>query len=86
MSWRTLTEKGFWQKFSTDHQPMSYTAICEALKEERKVANHHFAERAHGEYGTRFDSAFEYRRGSEHIVRKKASAVAKHYHSLHGSA
>ncbi|KAH9032088.1 hypothetical protein EDB84DRAFT_1438691 [Lactarius hengduanensis] len=38
-SWQELTETGFWQKFTADGQPMSYTAICEALKEERMAAD-----------------------------------------------
>jgi hypothetical protein len=85
VSWQKLMEKGFWQKLSTEHQPMSYTAICEVLKEEHRAANHLFTEQAYGEYGDRFSSVFKYRRGSEHIVRNKESAVAKRYLSLHDS-
>ncbi|KAH9164833.1 hypothetical protein EDB89DRAFT_2067853 [Lactarius sanguifluus] len=85
-SWQELTETGFWQKFTADGQPMSYTAICEALKEERMAADRCLAEQAKDKYGDGFGAAFEYRRGSQHIVRNKSSAIAKHYRSLHVSS
>ncbi|KAH9020930.1 hypothetical protein EDB85DRAFT_2001884 [Lactarius pseudohatsudake] len=85
-SWQELTETGFWQKFTADGQPMSYTAICEALKEERMAADRCLAEQAKDKYGDGFGAAFEYRRGSEHIVRNKSSAIARHYRSLHASS
>ncbi|KAH9011179.1 hypothetical protein EDB83DRAFT_2580439, partial [Lactarius deliciosus] len=81
-SWQELTEKGFWLKFSTDHQPMSYTAICEVLKEERAAANRRLAQQAKDEYGDGFSSVFEYRRGSDHLVKNNQSAIAKQYRSL----
>ncbi|KAH8997084.1 hypothetical protein EDB86DRAFT_2828856 [Lactarius hatsudake] len=85
-SWQELTETGFWQKFTADGQPMSYTAICEALKEERMAADCCLAEQAKDKYGDGFGAAFGYRRGSEHIVRNKSSAIARHYRSLHVSS
>ncbi|KAH8981836.1 hypothetical protein EDB86DRAFT_2834703 [Lactarius hatsudake] len=85
-SWQELTETGFWQKFTADGQPMSYTAICEALKEERMAADHCLAEQAKDKYSDGFGAAFGYRRGSEHIVRNKSSAIARHYRSLHVSS
>ncbi|KAH9032488.1 hypothetical protein EDB85DRAFT_2145603 [Lactarius pseudohatsudake] len=81
-SWQELTEKGFWLKFSIDHQPMSYTAICEVLKEERAAANRRLAQQAKDEYGDGFSSVFEYRRGSDHLVKNKQSAIARQYRSL----
>ncbi|KAH9030283.1 hypothetical protein EDB84DRAFT_1439144 [Lactarius hengduanensis] len=65
---------------------MSYTAICEALKEEqhgRRSAA--VAKQAKDKYGDRFGAAFEYWRGGDHIVRNKSSAIARHYRSLHVS-
>lgn len=82
-SWQTLTEDHFWLKFSTGQQRMSYTAICEVLKEERMAADRHLAERARDEYGDGFGSVFEYRRGGQHLVKNKQSAIARHYRSLH---
>jgi len=64
---------------------MSYTAICDVLKKERMAADHLLAEQAKAEYGDGFSSVFEYRRGGEHLVRDKQSAIAKHYHSLQAS-
>ncbi|KAI9456701.1 hypothetical protein BJY52DRAFT_1120951 [Lactarius psammicola] len=85
-SWQELTETGFWQKFTASNgQPMSYTAICEALKEERMAADERLAKQAKDKYGDNFSATFEYRRGSEHIVRNKSSAIARHYRSLHVS-
>ncbi|KAH9026656.1 hypothetical protein EDB84DRAFT_1563675 [Lactarius hengduanensis] len=85
MSWQELTEAGFWQKFTAGGQSMSYTAICEALKEERMAADRRVAEQARDQYGDGFGTVFEYRRGSEHVVRNKSSAIARHYRSLHVS-
>jgi len=84
MSWQELTEKGFWQRFSVDHQPMSYTAICEVLKEERMADDHYLAERARVEYKDNFEEVFGYRRGGERLVRNKDSAIAKKYRILRG--
>ncbi|KAH9007915.1 hypothetical protein EDB85DRAFT_1884154, partial [Lactarius pseudohatsudake] len=84
-SWNELMEHGFWRKFTADGQPMSYTAICEALKEERMAADRRVAEQAKDKYGDGFDAAFEYRRGGDHIVRNKSSAIARRYRSLHVS-
>ncbi|KAH8978475.1 hypothetical protein EDB86DRAFT_3108625 [Lactarius hatsudake] len=43
-NWRQeLTEDGFWWKFCTDGQSMSYTAICATLKEECMAADRHIA-------------------------------------------
>ncbi|KAH9040622.1 hypothetical protein EDB85DRAFT_1886735 [Lactarius pseudohatsudake] len=84
-SWNKLTDDGFWQKFTANSQLMSYTAICEALKEERMATNHHVAKQAKDKYGDRFGAAFKYWRGSDHIVRNKFSAIARHYHTLHVS-
>ncbi|KAH9026893.1 hypothetical protein EDB84DRAFT_1272925, partial [Lactarius hengduanensis] len=84
-SWKELTEDGFWRKFTADGQPMSYTAICEALKEERMAADRRVAEQAKDKYGDGFGAAFEYCRGGEHIVRNKSSAIARHFRSLHVS-
>ena len=64
---------------------MVYTAICEALKKERMAAVHDTAEQAKAEYGEMFSSTFEYRRGSEHIVRGTDAAIARHYRSLHST-
>ncbi|KAH9022117.1 hypothetical protein EDB85DRAFT_1871532, partial [Lactarius pseudohatsudake] len=80
--WRVLMEKGFWLKFLIDHQPMSYTAICEVLKEERAAANCRLAQQAKDEYGDGFCSVFEYQRGSDHHVKNNQSAIAKQYCSL----
>ncbi|KAH8991650.1 hypothetical protein EDB83DRAFT_2239328 [Lactarius deliciosus] len=85
-SWQELTETSFWQKFTTDGQLMSYTAICEALKEECMATNRCLAEQAKDKYGNGFGAAFEYWRGSQHIVRNKSSVIAKHYRSLHVSS
>lgn len=63
---------------------MSYTAICEALKDERMAANHHDSEQARAEWGVKFVPAFRYRRGSKLFVMNKESAIAKHYRTLHG--
>lgn len=49
------------------------------------AADQLLAEQAKDEYGDEFDSVFEYRRGGEHIVRNKQSAIAKCYRSLHSS-
>jgi len=65
---------------------MSYTAICKALKEERVAANRRLTEQAKDEYGGEFSSIFEYRRGGEHLVKNKQSAIARQYRSLHTAA
>ncbi|KAI9446966.1 hypothetical protein BJY52DRAFT_1127783 [Lactarius psammicola] len=84
-SWQELGEDGFWRRFSTNQRPMSYTAICEALKEERMATHRRVTEQAKVTYGNDFGPAFIYRRGSEHIVRNKESAIAKRYHTLQAS-
>ena len=80
--WRTLSEEGFWAKFTVDGHVMSYTAISNQLKEERMAADHQLAEEARVKYGKDFDLMFEYRRGGTHLVRDKESAIAKRYRSL----
>lgn len=82
MSWQKLTEAGFWQKFSAEKGPMSYTAITDALQVERIAADRRDATKAKEEYGDGFDAAFTYRRGGELIVRSSDSAIAKHYRML----
>ncbi|KAH9023513.1 hypothetical protein EDB84DRAFT_1564685 [Lactarius hengduanensis] len=67
-SWKELTEDGFWRKFTADGQPMSYTAICEALKEERMAADRRVAEQAKDKYGDGFGAAFEYCRGATTVL------------------
>jgi hypothetical protein len=61
---------------------MKFTDICKALKAERIAADHCVAEQAKAEYGDQYSPIFEYRRGSDRMVRNKPSAVAKHYRSL----
>ena len=55
MSWQALTENSFWQKFTTGRQLMSYTAICEALKEECMATDERETEQAKVEHGEKFD-------------------------------
>lgn len=85
MSWQELTEAGFCRKFTASSQSMSYTAICEVLKEEHMAADRRVAEQARDQYSNGFGTVFEYRRGSEHVVRNKSLAIARHYCSLHVS-
>jgi hypothetical protein len=77
MSWQKLTEEGFWLRFSNAQGRMSYTAICKALQAERMATDHCTTERARVKYGDDLSSKFEYRKGSEHIVRQKESAIAR---------
>ncbi|KAH9003273.1 hypothetical protein EDB86DRAFT_2826459 [Lactarius hatsudake] len=85
-SWQELTETSFWQKFTADGQPMSYTAICEALRRSAWPPIAASPSRPKTSTATGFGAAFGYRRGSEHIVRNKSSAIARHYRSLHVSS
>jgi hypothetical protein len=64
---------------------MSYKAICNVLKKERMANDHIDAVHAKEEYGDRFDSIFTYRKGGQHLVMNKESAIAKHYHTLQKS-
>jgi hypothetical protein len=84
-SWQTLTEAGFWRKFSMKKGPQSYTEICRALKAEQKAADRRDAEKAKDAYRDSFTSAFTYRRGGKHFVRSSDAAIARHFRSLQGS-
>ena len=63
---------------------MSYTAICEALKDhdERIAANSCVAGQAKDVYGDSFSTVFKYRKGGKHLVRNKELSIARHYRSL----
>ena len=61
---------------------MLYTAIVKAMKAERMAAHGHLTEQARAKFGENFNSMFEYRRGSERIVRNKQLAIAKFFLSL----
>jgi hypothetical protein len=52
------------------------------MKAERIATYGCLDEQARAKHGENFDSLFVYRRGSEHIVRKKKSAVAKFFLGL----
>jgi hypothetical protein len=64
---------------------MTYTAICETMQQERIAADRADAKRAKEEYGDRFSTVFEYRRGGKRQVMNKDATIAKHYCSLHSS-
>ena len=64
---------------------MSYKAICEKMKKGRMANDEIDAARAKEEYGDRFESTFTYRRGRDHFVMTKVSAIAKQYRTLHKS-
>lgn len=81
-SWQQLTEAGFWHKFSNDQGHMSFTAICDVLKEERQAADSQLADRARLEYGGKFNETFSYRRGSKRYVTSSNAGVARRYRTL----
>lgn len=64
---------------------MTYTAICNSLRDGRKNADEELAKRARREYGEEFEAKFSYRtsRSSTRVVMTKASAIAKEYRRLH---
>lgn len=64
---------------------MSYKAICEKMKKERMANDEIDAAHAKEEYGDRFETTFTYRRGRDHLVMKKVSAIAKQYRTLQKS-
>ncbi|KAJ7908586.1 hypothetical protein B0H13DRAFT_2331240 [Mycena leptocephala] len=71
---------------SKDGGKMSYTAICTALRNERKNADKDLAEQARQEYGEEFESKFSYRcsKTNARVVMSKASSIAKEYKRLQG--
>ncbi|KAJ7935694.1 hypothetical protein B0H13DRAFT_487507 [Mycena leptocephala] len=85
--YRQGTPDEFWLAFrSKDGGKMSYTAICTALRNERKNADKDLAEQARQEYGEEFESKFSYRcsKTNARVVMTKASAIAKEYKRLQG--
>jgi hypothetical protein len=65
---------------------MSYTAICGALRNERKKSDQSLADQAMLEYGEDFESKFSYRCSKTNcrVVMTKASSIAKEYKRLKG--
>ena len=65
---------------------MSYTAVCRALRADRKKEDAALAERARKEYGDDFKYKFQYRssKHGDHRAMTKDSAIAKEYRRLHG--
>ncbi|KAJ6595983.1 hypothetical protein B0H10DRAFT_2089476 [Mycena sp. CBHHK59/15] len=67
-----------------DGSKMTYTAICDCLRKERKNEDKILAARARQEYGDSFDAKFSYRssRSGGRIVMTKDTAIAKDYKRL----
>ncbi|KAJ6631662.1 hypothetical protein B0H10DRAFT_1979704 [Mycena sp. CBHHK59/15] len=67
-----------------DGSKMTYTAICDCLRKERKNEDKILAARARQEYGDSFDAKFSYRssRSGGRIVMTKDTAIAKEYKRL----
>ena len=65
---------------------MSYTAICTALRKERKGEDAELAAKARQEYGDEFEIKFSYRdtKTGTRKVMSKASSIAKEYKRLKG--
>ncbi|KAJ7228395.1 hypothetical protein GGX14DRAFT_413008 [Mycena pura] len=91
--WKFLVERyrlestpdEFWAVFTgTNGRKMSYTAICTAIRKERKSADELLADQARREYGDEFKVKFRYRcsRTNEMKVMAKANAIAKEYRKL----
>ncbi|KAF8199330.1 hypothetical protein K438DRAFT_1516533, partial [Mycena galopus ATCC 62051] len=85
--YRQGTPDEFWSAFkSKDGSPMSYTAICAALRNERKNTDKELADQARKEYGEEFESQFSYRssKTNARVVMTKNSSIAKEYKRLKG--
>jgi hypothetical protein len=72
----------FWERFSADEKPLSFTGIMAILRSERMAVDAALAEQAKAEYGDDFMKEFSYRRGSNQLVMSKPCAIAKQYHKL----
>ncbi|KAJ7617640.1 hypothetical protein DFH06DRAFT_1483471 [Mycena polygramma] len=85
--YRQGTPDEFWSTFRRkDGGKMSYTAICAAIRSERKTADRDLAAQARREYGVDFDSQFSYRcsKTNTRVVMTKDSSIAKEYKRLQG--
>ncbi|KAJ6448826.1 hypothetical protein C8R45DRAFT_225097 [Mycena sanguinolenta] len=85
--YRQGTPDEFWSTFqSGGGGKMSYTAICTALRKERKGGDAELAAKARQEYGDQFEVIFSYRdtkTGTQKVM-SKSSAIAKEYKRLKG--
>ncbi|KAF7341066.1 hypothetical protein MSAN_02092700 [Mycena sanguinolenta] len=85
--YRQGTPDEFWSTFRSDGGGrMSYTAICAALRKERKGGDEELAAKARQEYGDEFKVKFSYRdsKTDTQKVMSKASSIAKEYKRLKG--
>ncbi|KAJ6464173.1 hypothetical protein C8R47DRAFT_1026360 [Mycena vitilis] len=85
--YRQGTPDEFWSAFKTkDGGKMSYTAICAAIRSERKDVDRDLAAQARREYGADFNSKFSYRcsKTNTRVVMTKDSSIAKEYKRLGG--
>ncbi|KAF8211846.1 hypothetical protein K438DRAFT_1805455 [Mycena galopus ATCC 62051] len=85
--YRQGTPDEFWSTFQSDGSgKMSYTAICAALRKERKGEDEELAAKARQEYGDEFEVKFSYRdsKTNSQKVMSKASSIAKEYKRLRG--
>ncbi|KAJ7652341.1 hypothetical protein DFH06DRAFT_534806 [Mycena polygramma] len=83
--YRQGTPDEFWSAFRTkDGGKMSYTAICAAIRSERKNVDRDLAAQARREYGADFNSKFSYRcsKTNTRVVMTKDSSIAKEYKRL----
>ncbi|KAF7363740.1 hypothetical protein MSAN_01031800 [Mycena sanguinolenta] len=85
--YRQGTPDEFWSTFRSDGGgKMSYTAICAALRKERKGGDKELAAKAREEYGDEFKVKFSYwdSKTNTQKVMSKASSIAKEYKRLKG--
>jgi hypothetical protein len=76
--YRKLGPEAFWSTYSVDGVPMTLTAITEALRQERALANSKDAAEARGAFGESFTARFSNQNGAL----TKPSAIAKRYQQL----
>ncbi|KAJ7115605.1 hypothetical protein C8R43DRAFT_114788 [Mycena crocata] len=84
--YRQGTPAEFWTTFSSQNGgKMSYTAICNQLRHERKDADQNLADQARRQYGADFGDTFKYRcsKTNSWVIMSKASSIAKEYKQLH---
>lgn len=81
--WNRGTADEFWADFTdSSGKRMEYTAIKNALIEERKRDDETTAAKARTEYGSLFEEKFSYRKSGQQHVLTKAADIAKRYRVL----
>lgn len=74
--------QAFWCEFSVDGKSMTYTAISNVLRKQRKDNNVALEHAARTEYGDHFNEFFSYRKGSTRRLLVKTAQIASRYQAL----